>query len=829
MHIPETKYAVGYLRARGIALDVALDLGVEVFVKGSHSRGIYRSRLGFDVWDNKMLPDLVEESIWFPCLDAQGNIQSYFCRLFPALTGKEGETVKFLTSKNGNGFSFVPPSVWQVASKPAYPLFLTEGPVKAISVLQAGGLPIGLGGVWLAVCSDDNFRTDLHPFLRDNFKWRGRKVYLGFDADFQANPSVRHALIRTMIVYAGYGVEITVVRWPQDEGKGIDDFLVRKSGGAIDLPKLLEEMCQASVPLSEILRPVDLEQVELELCRSHLKSATVEQICRAAAGPLGVRGGTLLEEVARERGKQATANTSRLPPNVVPRPLAEILASIIGILNLYVVFPLPEEQPVIVALWVLHSWLFAAFDYTPYLFVYSPVFRSGKSRLFEVLNILCRNSELTFGATTASLLRLTGETNPPTFLLDELDTVFSRRSQGPEIESLRQFFNAGFKRGSTFLRCVFKGKEILTQKFPAFSPKALAANKQCLPSTVTDRSIPIELERQGKKRKADKFRDREYRQSVQSLLDELEVLSLDLELLEVLNKARPEMPEQLNDRQQDISEPLLAIADHAGDWKTTDPKTGKEITVKWSEKARQALLKLYGQQDEEQDLSIRLLKDIKRAYDETGENAFFTEELLRKLVEIADDAPWPDWFEEALKREKIQSAASKLAYQLRPYRIKPKTVRKDDETGKGYSRDQFEKAWERYLTPETVPPSDKSNSPVTPSQNTVNPLVEKDISYDEPAVTKDENSAQPSHHKSLMLKDATQICDDVTAKMQENRGENISGPKSDQSEQPEKRLGHLPIDQMMDEIRQHFPSAKILPPDNPEPEPPPDLGPELPF
>jgi len=81
----------------------------------------------------------------------------------------------------------------------------------------------------------------------------------------------------------------------------------------------------------------------------------------------------------------------------------------------------------------------------------------------------------------------------------------------------------------------------------------------------------------------------------------------------------------------------------------------------------------------------------------------------------------------------------------------------------------------------------------------------------------------------LILREDTQICDDVTAKMQENRGENISGPKSDQSEQPEKRLGYMPLDQMMDEIRQHFPSAKILPPDNPEPEPPPDLGPELPF
>jgi hypothetical protein len=40
----------------------------------------------------------------------------------------------------------------------------------------------------------------------------------------------------------------------------------------------------------------------------------------------------------------------------------------------------------------------------------------------------------------------------------------------------------------------------------------------------------------------------------------------------------------------------------------------------------------------------------------------------------------------------------------------------------------------------------------------------------------------------------------------------------------------MPLDQMMDEIRQHFPNAKTLPSDNPEPDdPPPDSSPEFPF
>jgi Domain of unknown function (DUF3854) len=205
--IPGNKYAVNYLRARGIDLETALGRGMEISTKDSHSRGIYKTRLGSDTWGNKLLPDLIEEAIWCPFVDAEGNIRSYSVRVFPELTGKEGETIKFLTTKDSGGFPFIPPAVWQVSEKPSQPLCITEGVIKAMAILQTGGLPIGLGGVWMAVCSDDNFRTDLHPVLRDNFQWRGRKVYLLFDADFQVNPSVRHALIRTMVVLHGYGAE----------------------------------------------------------------------------------------------------------------------------------------------------------------------------------------------------------------------------------------------------------------------------------------------------------------------------------------------------------------------------------------------------------------------------------------------------------------------------------------------------------------------------------------------------------------------------------------------------------------------------------------------
>jgi hypothetical protein len=477
--------------------------------------------------------------------------------------------------------------------------------------------------------------------------------------------------------------------------------LAGKSGGSVELSKIFAVMCEGAVPLSGILRPIDLEQVELELSRSRLKGAPLEQLCRAAVKPLGIRASTLQDEVDSERKRQVAKKEEKELPNVVPRPLPEILASIIEILERYVVFLLPE-QPAIVALWVVHTWLFAAFDYTPYLFTFSPAIRSGKTRLFEVLSRLCRSTEFTEGATSAALIRLNNEGNPPTFLLDEMDTIYSRRNRGPESENMRAFLNAGFKRGATFVRCAFRGKEIFVQKLPAFCPKAMAAIGQCLPNSVADRSIPIELERQGKKKKAQKMRDRELQTSVALVRDELHVLSANKELLEKLNRARPGMPEQLNDRQQDITEPLLAIADLA--------------SGEWPEKSRAALIKLYSSQDIDHDVQTRLLADIKRIFDQTGKQILFTEDLIKHLINIGDDAVWADWFEELLKKEKSQSAASKLARNLRGYGIKPTTVRVDDEVAKGYHRCQFENAWERYLPPEINNSSNNPDSGVTPLQ-----------------------------------------------------------------------------------------------------------------
>lgn len=385
--------------------------------------------------------------------------------------------------------------------------------------------------------------------------------------------------------------------------------------------------------------------------------------------------------------KSAEAAALANAPEVTPRPLGGLLDAVEGFLRRFVVFPL-REQARVISLWVVHAWLLRAFDYTPYLNVWAASKRSGKSRVLEVLEMLCPNPELTQSGSSAALIRSIDEANPPTFLLDEIDSVFKGKNDS-EAENTRRFLNAGFKRGAKFLRCAGQGADLTPKKLPAFCPKAFAGIGRSLPDTVADRSLPIELQRQSRSERAERFREREAKKAVERIRAELGALAQQSGVIDALKDARPNLPEELNDRLQDICEPLLAIADRAGG--------------EWPEKARAALVRLCGQ-EEDTDIGVRLLAAIKSVFDEKQDDKLTTQNIIETLV-TKEDGPWALMFEDLLKHNKLQTAASRLARMLRDYkrpdgeRLKPHTVRVGDETSKGFCRADFEAEWERYFPP----------------------------------------------------------------------------------------------------------------------------------
>jgi uncharacterized protein DUF3631 len=353
-----------------------------------------------------------------------------------------------------------------------------------------------------------------------------------------------------------------------------------------------------------------------------------------------------------------------------------------------VVFQYPE-QAIACALWILHTWVIDAFDFTAYLHVFSAEKRSGKSRLLDVLELLVKNPWRGGGETEAVLFRRI-KAKLPTLLSDEIDTVFhAKKNDG--MDNIRRMFNLGFTRGYIVSRCVGTNTKFDIEEFDPFCPKALCGIGRCLPDTVADRALPIELVRQSSEEKAERFRVRDTRKLVAGIRTEIQAWAMQPGLIENLRAARPQIPADVQDRQEEICEPLIAIVDLAGG--------------RWPETGRAELVKLCAQ-EEDASIGVKLLTDLKRIFDETGDDRLPTIDILNKLVAIEDDRPWAVWWLDDLDHHKPQKPATKLAkilkrYGTKEHPIKARVIRVGDETPRGYERADLEPAWERYLPPLT--------------------------------------------------------------------------------------------------------------------------------
>ncbi len=333
---------------------------------------------------------------------------------------------------------------------------------------------------------------------------------------------------------------------------------------------------------------------------------------------------------------------------------------------------LSEDQATAVVLWVAHTHGFGAAIATAYLWISSAEMESGKTRLLEVLRLLVANPWFTGRTSTAALTRKIDK-SAPSLLLDEVDAA----SNGDKeyAEALRGVLNTGYRKGGAVTVCTGQSANLDVKDFSTFCPKAIAGIGR-LPDTVESRSIPIRLKKRLTSEPVERFREREARAVGESLADGLAV-SVEPILAE-LEEANPELPDELSDRAQDVWEPLLALADVAGG--------------DWPQRARQAAVRLSSRREpDEGTLGVRLLADVREAFEEKSTDRFATAELLAYLRTL-EEAPWGNF-----KNDQPLSART-LASILSRFEIKSRTVRFPDETtAKGYLREQFEDAWGRYL------------------------------------------------------------------------------------------------------------------------------------
>jgi hypothetical protein len=411
------------------------------------------------------------------------------------------------------------------------------------------------------------------------------------------------------------------------------------------------------------------------------KAGSRERYARKASELYGMDGASLeraLNEVCSRRSEEVAAaveakdaedRDGRGESEKAPDG-AELLERLVWFIRRYVA--LSEDQALLSALWIVHTHTLDAADTTPYLNVKSAEKRSGKTRLLEVLSLLAAGSWLTGRVTAAVLVRKVAAV-APALLLDESDAAF--KGDREYAETLRGVLNAGFRRGGVASLCVGQGANITYEDFPVFCPKVIAGIGK-LPDTVADRSIPIELRRRRPSEKVERFRLRKVGQEALPIFRDVRAWAQAH--LDGLSGAEPDLPDELDDRAQDIMEPLLAIAD--------------EVGGEWPERSRRAAVGLLTGEEREdaESLGVRLLRDVRGVFDEKSSDRLPTGKLLEALHAM-EEAPWGSLRGEALD-------ARGLARLLKPYGVKPEKLREGNDTFRGYRRASFEDAWARYLS-----------------------------------------------------------------------------------------------------------------------------------
>ena len=377
----------------------------------------------------------------------------------------------------------------------------------------------------------------------------------------------------------------------------------------------------------------------------------------------------LTERATRKVAKLPAVATARNKARTFHIDGAALLNSVHAFLGRFVAYP-SDDANVAHTLWIAHAHLMDAWESTPRIAFLSPEPGSGKTRALEITETLVPRPVEAINATPAYLFRKVSDPDgAPTILYDEIDTLFGPKAK--DNEEIRGILNAGHRRGAMAGRCVVRGKVIETEELPAYCAVALAGLGD-LPDTLLSRAVVIRMRRRAPTESVEPYRRRIHSPEGNALRTQLEDWAATI--VHQMASSTPAMPAGVQDRDADVWEALLAVADAVqGDWPT---------------RARVAAVSLVSlAKVGTPSLGVRLLSDLRLVFEDR--EALSTESLLESLVEL-DEGPWGD-----LRGKPLD--ARRLAHYLRPYGIFSKQIRIGTSTLKGYSKESLWDAWSRYL------------------------------------------------------------------------------------------------------------------------------------
>jgi Protein of unknown function (DUF3631) len=309
---------------------------------------------------------------------------------------------------------------------------------------------------------------------------------------------------------------------------------------------------------------------------------------------------------AARSGAEMTGTVVRRPATPPARPRADAIPGdqMLDLLRqwigTYARFPSPAALDA-VTLWVAHSHMrdengTLVFRATPRLYLLSSEPGSGKSKVLELLNMLCPATYgLTLEPTAAGLVHTIGKEHATVFI-DEGDVMFGA---GQRKSAVRAIINGGYERHGTMLN----GKGSKATRVPVFGALALAGLdvlEKATGDTLTallSRGVRIRMKKAGKDNAPAKVTRVTEGQGVR--MNEW-LTAWASQVRDELADYQPDMPEEVDGRAEQIWEPLVAIGDLA--WRDTLARAERDGTEPpedggWAERARAACLELALAQD----------------------------------------------------------------------------------------------------------------------------------------------------------------------------------------------------------------------------------------
>ncbi|HEX3626634.1 MAG TPA: DUF3631 domain-containing protein [Verrucomicrobiae bacterium] len=372
--------------------------------------------------------------------------------------------------------------------------------------------------------------------------------------------------------------------------------------------------------------------------------------------------------------KNQTVIFETVAPHPEPVVVGDLLTEIEGVIKKHVV--LGDHAASALAVWVLHTYVYESRDTVAYVAIESPEKRCGKTTLLSVLAAMVYKPLIASNITVSALFRAI-DILRPTLFIDEADTFLAGNG------TIRGIINSGNTWRTAYVLRMAKSRknrapgdtsaapaensDSALKRYNCWCPKVIAMIGQ-VPDTIADRSIVVMM-------------TRKLVTETRAPLAELNTADIRakcarfaLDATQWVTQCEKIRGEGLNDRAADTFDPLYVIARLAG--------------REWEQKLQTAAFAL-SSHSHAQSPRCELLMDILSIFILTGQERFFSSQIAATL---RDGAGFKSF---ALKYSAITEF--QICKMLRPYGIRPRTIRMGGEVNKGYHRGDFRDALRRYV------------------------------------------------------------------------------------------------------------------------------------